>query len=275
MEATCTDATSAPPPACAAMGSRAARADRREHHAPRCHHFAALLLACALGAESTHGYEIVHDPVTMARALQEYAAQARRWTDTVRQYQQQLDHYQQQLISLKRLRLPSSSMTNMFDERPDFDGLEDACPGTEPGRVAGMLNRMAVIAPSKSQSLAEEQRVVCARVVMAQNNQYNASVRMIKRLVERNNAFKAIEAQRDRSGTAQGALAANDNEIQRFVARNAMDLDHWQAQMKAYDIYIAALLDQQARLSRRALDGNGSVLGQMVQAATLAAALNN
>ena len=45
--------------------------------------------------------------------------------------------------------------------------------------------------------------------------------------------------------------------------------------MKAYDIYIAALIDQQARLSRRALDGNGSVLGQMVQAATLAAALNN
>lgn len=46
---------------------------------------------------------------------------------------------------------------------------------------------------------------------------------MLKRLIERNNQFKAIEAQRDRGGTSQGALAANDNEVQRFVAQNAMD----------------------------------------------------
>ncbi|MEB1200351.1 hypothetical protein VDQ11_22010, partial [Xanthomonas campestris pv. campestris] len=74
------------------------------------------------------------------------------------------------------------------------------------------------------------QMKVCTRMVLAKNAKYNESVRMLKRLIERNNQFKAIEAQRDRGGTSQGALAANDNEVQRFVAQNAMDLDYWQAQ---------------------------------------------
>ncbi|QXG50069.1 hypothetical protein [Pseudomonas viridiflava] len=47
---------------------------------------------------------------------------------------------------------------------------------------------------------------------------------MNKRLIERNNQFEAIEAQRDKGGTSQGALAASDDEVQRFVAQNATDL---------------------------------------------------
>jgi len=87
-----------------------------------------------------------------------------------------------------------------------------------------------------------------------------------------------VEKQRNKVGTSQGALAANDNEVQRFVARNAMDVDYWQAQMKAYDSYILGLKDDQSRLARRALRGDKdsllAPLGQLVQAVTLKAALS-
>ncbi|KAB7772759.1 hypothetical protein CEK65_20395, partial [Xanthomonas sp. LMG 12459] len=76
--------------------------------------------------------------------------------------------------------------------------------------------------------------------------------------------------------SSQGALAANDNEVRRFAAQNAMDLDYWNAQMKAYDSYIVALKDDQSRLARRALNGNkDDLLGQVVQAGVLAGALQN
>lgn len=234
-----------------------------------------LLLACGLLFGQANAQVIVNDPMSMGKALKEYAEQAKRWTDTLKQYQQQLDHYKQQLIQLQRLNLGESTMADNFAERPQDYGLEDTCPGASGSGLTGLLDKFKSLAPNFQGDMVQEQLKVCARMVLAQNAQYNESVRMLKRLIQRNNQFKQVQAQRDSGGTSQGALAANDNEVQRFVAQNAMDLDYWQAQMKAYDSYIVALKDDQARLSRKALDGDKSLLGQIVQAAVLAKALEN
>ncbi|UPT38337.1 hypothetical protein [Pseudomonas amygdali] len=241
---------------------------------------AGLLLAAGLSVGPANAVGvIVNDPTSMAKALQEYAEQAKRWTETLKQYQQQLDHYQQQLIKLQRLNLGTSTMADNFAERPEDYGLEDDCPGAPKTGLSGVLQQFKSLAPNMKGNMVEEQMKVCTRMVLAKNAKYNESVRMLKRLIERNNQFKAIEAQRDRGGTSQGALAANDNEVQRFVAQNAMDLDYWQAQMTAYDSYIVGLKEDQSRMARKALDGDQNSwlkpLGQLVQAATLKAALSN
>ncbi|MDW7724138.1 hypothetical protein SCY52_15595 [Xanthomonas euvesicatoria] len=154
-------------------------------------------------------------------------------------------------------------------------GLEFACPGSQASGIAGILDQIKSVAPSMTGNMAEEQLKVCARIVMAQNSQYNESVMMLKRLVQRNTELEAIERQRARVGTKQGALAANDNEVKRFTARNAMEMSHWEAKMKAYDVYIAGLKDDQTLLAKRALEGNnGDLLGQVVQAAALKIALS-
>ncbi|MCD0260212.1 hypothetical protein JWH11_11975 [Xanthomonas melonis] len=215
----------------------------------------------------------------MTKALQEYAEQAKRWTETLKQYQQQLAHYEQQLIKLTRLNLGTSTMEDNFAERPDDYGLQEDCPGAPQSGLSGVLQQLKSLAPNMSGKLVEEQLKVCTRMVLAKNAKYNESVRMIKRLIERNNQFKSVEAQRDKVGTSEGKLAANDNEVQRFIARNAMDLDYWQAKMTAYDSYIEGLKEDQSRLARKALDGEKNSwlkpLGQVVQAATLKAALSN
>ena len=98
---------------------------------------------------------------------------------------------------------------------------------------------------------------------------------MLRTLMQRNQQFQSIESQRDGVGNDQGALAANDNEAQRFLIRTSMDLDYWQARMKAYNDYIESLKWDQSRLAKRALKGKkGNILGQVVQAAALKAALS-
>ena len=70
----------------------------------------------------------------------------------------------------------------------------------------------------------------------------------------------------EKVGENPGALEANSNEAQRFVIRTKMDLDYWQARMRAYDDYILALQNDQSRLARRALEGkkSGSGIGQVI-----------
>ncbi|WP_338390499.1 hypothetical protein [Xanthomonas arboricola] len=123
--------------------------------------------------------------------------------------------------------------------------------------------------------LQKTQNEICKQIVVAQNSQYNEAILMIQRLVERSRDFERVQRQRDGGGDKQGALAANDNEVQRYAARNAMELSHWEARMKAYDIYIAGLRDDQSLLAKRALDGDkGDILGQVIQAAALKIALS-
>ncbi len=236
--------------------------------------FAGVAIAVCLFAGPANATWIVNDPMSMAKALQEYAEQAKRWTETIKQYQMQLEHYQQQLIKLQRLQFGDSTMADNFPERPQDYGLEDSCPGASQSGINGLMNQFKALAPDMNGSAVDEQMKVCARIVMAKNAQYNETVRMLKRLIQRNEQFKQVQSQRDGVGTSQGALSANDNEVRRFVAQNSMDLDYWQAQMKAYDAYIVALKDDQSRLARRALDGNKNILGQVIQAGVLAGALS-
>jgi len=240
----------------------------------------ALLLAGGLCAGQANAQVIVNDQISLSKAMAEYAETAKRWQETISQYQKQLEHYQQQLIKLQRLQLGESTMQDNFAERPQDYGLEDSCPGAAQSGLSKLLNQFKALSPNMQGKMVDEQMKVCARIVMAQNAQYNETVRMLKRLIDRNKKFKdVVEKQRDEGGTSQGALAANDNEVRRFATQNAMDLDYWNAQMKAYDAYIVALKDDQSRLAKRALDGNkGSgwdPLGKIVQATALQAVLSN
>ncbi|AAM42563.1 hypothetical protein [Xanthomonas campestris] len=236
---------------------------------------AGLLLTIGLCAGSANAQVVIVNPTGEGKDIAEYAEQAKRWTETIKQYQQELDHYKQQLINLTSLNFLRPPLDDKFVLREPGYGLEFTCPGAQASGIAGILEQIKSIAPTMNGNMAEEQLKVCARIVMAQNSQYNESVTMLKRLVQRNTEFEAIERQRGRVGTKQGALAANDNEVKRFTARNALEMSHWEAKMKAYDVYIAGLKDDQTLLAKRALEGDkGNLLGQVVQAAALKIALS-
>ncbi|RDZ29726.1 hypothetical protein DX914_06850 [Lysobacter silvisoli] len=214
----------------------------------------------------------------------EFGLQAKRWTDTYQSYQDTYQHYQQQLIRLQRLGFGDPQMEDSFPERPRNYGMEDLCPARDGGDSApsgGVLGRLySAATPSLDNRVVDEQRKICERLVQTENDKYNESVRMLRTLMQRNREFQALQRQRDQVGQNQGALAANDNETQRFMVRTSMDLDYWQARMTAYRSYIDSLKWDQARLARRALRGKqpqgmSGVVGQVVQAAALKAALSH
>lgn len=233
---------------------------------------AALLLCTCLQSTPAHAQWIVEDPALIQKTAAEYIETAKRWKD-------QYDHYQQQLIKLKRLNFQMAQMADNFPERDPNYGVQDACPG--PSGIGGGVGEVfRQVAPNPDEDILQQQRVLCIRMVQAENQQYNETVRMLKRLVQYQRDYQqGIEAQRADVGESQGALAANDNETNRFLVRMEMDVQYWMARNKAFDTYIATLGKDHGRLARRALggkkDGARPILGKLVQAAALKAALSH
>lgn len=248
----------------------------------------AMLLFFGLASGPAAAQLVVEDPTLIVGQFRqtfadakEFGLQAKRWGETYDHYNKTYNHYRQQLIRLQRLNFGDPQMEDGFPERDPNYGIEDLCPAQ--GNGEGGMREVAtrVFKPAQPQmdgAVLGEQQKVCQRLVQAENAKYNESVRMLKTLMQRNRDFQALQQQRDRVGQEQGALAANDNEVQRFVARMTMDLDYWQARMTAYQSYIESLKWDQARLAKRALRGKkgqglDAIVGHVVQAAALKAAL--
>lgn len=220
---------------------------------------ATLALATALVALPSQAQLIVKDPAALIAHFQnitknatEFGKQAERWGEVS-------SHYRQQLIKLQKLEMSNSQMVDDFPPRPTAYGMEDRCPGSS-GDRSGVLGQFN---PQMDGDIVKQQLALCQRAVLAENAKYNDSVRMLRTLLKRSQEFAAIDRQRSSTGDSQGALAANDNEAQRFVIRTQMDLDYWQARMRAYDDYILALQNDQSRLARRALEGRKRGIGQV------------
>jgi hypothetical protein len=225
---------------------------------------------------------IVKDPFGLMAKMQqigkdaaEYGAQAKRWQETAGQYQKTVTHYQQQVIRLQRLGFGQTRMEDSFPPRAYDYGMEDMCPGPGPGIKDQLANAFKQAMPKLEGNVVDEQLAICQRMVHAENAKYNESVAMLRTLMQRSREFAQIERQRDGVDGSQGALAANDNEAYRFVARNQLELDYWQARMKAYDDYIVALKWDHTRLARRAMRGKKGAMDGVVPADVIKSALGN
>lgn len=233
----------------------------------------AILSAFSVGQAAAQ--MITKDPTNFIAKMEQISKDAVEFGKNAERWKSTADHYQQQLIKLQRLNFGQTQMEDSFALRPLDYGMEDTCPG--PGRgIRDQLTRAFQQAmPKLDGNIVGEQMAICQRMVYAENRKYNDSVTMLKSLLQRSKEFAQIEQQRDGVSNSQGALAANDNEAYRFVARNQLDLDYWQARMKAYDDYIIALKADHARLAKRALQGKKSGGNGIVPSDALGSALSN
>ncbi|WP_240635255.1 hypothetical protein [Lysobacter enzymogenes] len=232
----------------------------------------ALCAALLAAAPLAQAQLVVTDPGNLGIAIKDFIDKAFQYGEQAKRWTSQYDHYRQQLIKLQQLQMQQSAMRDDFPERDPSYGMDDLCPGP---RSEGPGGAMSAFNPRLDSDLVAEQRRLCQRMVLADNAKYNESVRMLKQLLQRNREFSQVEGQRGQVGDSQGNLAANDNETQRFMVRTRMDLDYWQARMKAYDDYIVALQKDQARLARRALEGKrSSGVGKIVQSEAIKSAFS-
>jgi hypothetical protein len=249
-----------------------------------------LTLACGLFANALYAQWAVIDPASIAQdaanfattvahygaEVQNFTDQAMRWKNTVQQYSAVIQHYQQQLIQLQSLQFTLLQAQNNFTKRNVDQDVQLFCPGS----TASLIDIRSLVPQyilNLNGNIAQEQLQVCSNLVQLQDAKFNETVDLIQKLADENNEeISKIEAQRNSVGTAQGALAANQNETTRYLARTNNDIQSWQTKTQAYDVQIEFLKAQQAALARRAMNGDSSntnLLGEATQAAVMAAAL--
>lgn len=236
-----------------------------------------LALVCVVSAGSANALVLVEDLPhtiqniitqlgTQAKHVAEYSAQAQRWA-------QQYQHMQQQLIKLQAfMSISQTPMTDNFQERAEDYGMAEACPSADGGSPLADFGRW--LAPDMEGDIVPQQQTICRYIVTAENRKYNETVKLLRSLRQHAQQWQQIEKQRmTQVGASEGALAANENNVNRFTTQLQQDLDYWQAMMTAYDSYIGLLNVEQQRLAERAMRGKHDILGTVVQGAVLKGAL--
>lgn len=237
-----------------------------------------LALACSLflgNVGNARADWLVEDPTAIAKAVDEYANQAKRWAQTQNQYTKQATFWQQQMVTLQAMNFSLFTMQNSFKQIDPHYGVKDACPGLQGGLSADITTALQAFVPDMGKSVVQQQQQLCQLIVLIKNKKYNDTVDYLQTVAYQTSQLQEIETQRLNDVMQEpGKLSANDNEAQRFQGRITNAQQTWEANMRQDDAQIGMLQSVQANLSRRAMGGTPSTLGTVVNAAVLAGALS-
>lgn len=244
----------------------------------------ALTLIVGLASTSSQAQWTVIDPASIAKNVAEYGEQAKRWMDTIAQYQRQIAHFQNMINTFTNLpSLLSSLMPNTLTRMSDSDKanlVEQNCPGASGvGLVQQILTSTGLSAPSFGQNIAANQQAICAKMTQLQIDMYNDSVDALNKLDQYTASMKSIEDMRNSItegdpnsiGKLQGVL---DQATRTSGDLNA-EMEAYKQKTEAKQKAIDALKSQQSMLANVALKGKPSFTGQLVQAAAFTAAFSN
>ena len=254
----------------------------------------ALALSVAAVLASTHvhaGGMPVIDISAILAAAEENVKQAQRWAETHTKWAQDLahykdvmnhygdvmQHYRQQLIELTQLKYKLLQLESQFPKVPDDYGVAEACSSNESlmDEITGVLKSAL---PSLDGDIRSKQTRICQQIAMTKNRKYNNTVDYLHRIADAATELQAIESQRatvdEQSGrVTQGTVAANSNEVARFQSHITEAREQWQGNNMALDAQLSLLETKQSVLAKRAMKGDQTILGQVIQAAALEAAL--
>ncbi|WP_333680345.1 hypothetical protein [Dyella sp.] len=258
---------------------------------------ATVWLALGMGTNTSHaqGAEIVHDPISLADSMLHWAKESEEWAkqeaqrikensewlQTAEHYREVMQHYaaqvefwNQQLIKLKGLNFEAFTLRHQFTYIEDDYGVDDACPGADRSLSGEISSALKSITPDMGGDVVKQQRDLCKLVVMTKNKKYNVTVDYLQAVADASTKFMEIEKERPKVGESSGALESVSNDVARYQADLQNARDQWDTNMKQYDVQIDLLAQVQATLSRRAIHGSPSVLGTLINAAALKAALS-
>ncbi len=188
----------------------------------------------------------------------------------IAQYEQMISDYEQQLNQYKTLvKQYEQAQVNgisykgkpgyreTFKERDINEGVDKRCAQAHADKSA-----------------APEQYNNCVAIVQMENGRYNAMVKTLEGVKDRDKELKEAMAERDSIGQdEQGKLESNSNRILALQSQLQNDMQNSQTLLTAYDASIENLKDKQVLAANRALNGESSLLGDATQGVALKLAL--
>lgn len=237
-----------------------------------------ICLACGLPEGNARAQVVTIDPAHIAKDVANFAKTLEQYAKDIAQYQAVLQHYQQQLISMTQMNFSLPTMQNTYQEISDSDAQQQvmqACPSADGsglgGAFAGLLQ---IFTPDVGSSITANQRKICEQIQFRQIDKYNLTIKMMNRLRDYSSNLKSLSSQLDSVGTSQGAMDGVKGNIEANSLALETEMKTWNSQVLADDQMISYLQNQQGVQARILLNGSNTLLGNVVQASTFAAAFH-
>jgi hypothetical protein len=210
------------------------------------------------------------DNSAILKAVKEYAEQAKRWTATMEQYKGELAFWQDMSIKLQGLSFETFTLQNQFKKIPDDYGMADECPGVTGGLAGDITSALSSFVPNMGGDVIKQQRTTCQLIVQTKNHKYNATVDYLQSLAKAlTDLVKIADERANKVGTQNGQLQGVIDDTARYKASVDTAEKNWDTQMKQCDAQIQMLMQVQSNLARRAMNGQPSPLGTLVNVAAM------
>jgi hypothetical protein len=241
-----------------------------------------LSLAGWLAPSVVGAQVIVTDPILEGAQTSSNVTQGTQLAKQLLQLEQQIRSYATQLEQLRNIltRIQSVgsniSMTpkslQLLDSTQSDKLVEQACPGpgmSPAGIVSGVIS--GFLGKNSNQPITERQQLVCKQIVLLQIDEYNVTAEALGELTVQQSAVQKLS---DIVGSisTMGESSSASSQTQQFLSQLQAASDTWKKQVEADDSMIATLQQQQAVLSKVALNGSNTILGDIVQAGAFALA---
>lgn len=210
---------------------------------------------------------------TQFDALAQYIKQLQSMATDAAHYRQVYQHYQQQLIKVRRmvssLQFSGTPALSTVDVQ---DGVEQRCHKKPSGlSLRGLLNGLA---SNANGDILEEQQQICEAIQISENMKFNETVDFLARVrKETEQEMNGLAGRRD-SGSTQGGVEANTNDAVTSGLRLDSIYRDYTAKIQMFDTQISALESRQRVLAQRAMKGETNPIGTLVKTGTLKAALS-
>lgn len=241
---------------------------------------AAFTLVVGSYAQEARAQWLVHDVGSATAAAAEYGTQAERWAErmkqwavTAQQYKDQFDFLQSEYKKLETFNFQLFATTNQFKRIPDDYGVTDECPGVSGGLAGDITSALTSFLPDMGGDVIKQQTEICRMIVLTKNRKYNSTVDYLLLVAAESKDIQDVQLQRILGvGSSNGALASNATETIRYGSSLQTSREIWESDMKQSDTQIAMLQQLQSTLARRAMNGQPSALGTLVNVTALKAA---
>lgn len=263
-------------------------AESKFHALPGKKMLLALSVACISAAGSASAQVLVVSPtvstaitssnhadsaLSYARQGLQYAEQKLQYLQQKLQYVEQVKQYEQLLMTVKGLGTNISITPNTLTQITDPSELVNQnCPGTSGTSVIGSALSSLSSAVSLNQPITQAQQKICANIVTLQIDEYNKTVIILNQMDQYGGTLQQLNKlanEVNSLGTTSGATT----QAETLSATMAHSIQDWQTSVAGDDALIKSLQQQQQMLSKIALNGSNDILGNTVQAATFAKAL--
>ena len=239
-----------------------------------------LALACAFMAGNAGAGIPVTDvgnmPNHIVTQIQSYLNQLNTLTQKGQdyaQYAKEVQHMTQQLTQpLQAFQMSSMSFGPQFQRRSEQEGVSERCQGSGSGSIVGEL--FTTLGLDLGGDVVAQQRRLCTMIVVLENKKYNDSVEAMNKLVNETQTEITTQAGKIRSSDTNGANDSNHASATSNIQQILVNYQSTQERMRMYDDLISVLKESQKALATRALKGQSSALGTMVNTGVLAGALS-